>query len=146
MDKLYPIRLFVKKLHDDAIIPDISHEGDTGYNLYATEGIMLASLQTYPVPIGIAIELEKDIADIQIRSRSSMAKKGMLCHTGTIDWGFRGELMATITNVTPNPYQILKGDKVAQLVMVAKIMPTVEPVMILCDSARGTQGWGSTGR
>lgn len=146
MSKIYPVNLFVKKLDPHAVIPDVSKEGDTGYNLYSIENVTLLSLQTFAVPTGIAIELDSPCIDISIRSRSSMALKGLLCHYGTIDFGYRGELMAVITNLNHNPYHIVKGDKIAQLVFLFRESPTVKVVPELSESKRGTTGFGSTGR
>lgn len=141
--------LYVKKLVEEAVLPVKAHVDDTGYDLYSIETVTLSSLQTKRIKTGIAIEFVPhniDI-DITIRGRSGRSSEGLLVHLGTVDKGYRGEIQVSTTNVTPNPYTIHAGEKIAQLVFGQLTeQPYVCRLAELSDSDRGTAGHGSTGR
>lgn len=101
--------------------------------------------ETVKVPLGFAIELQPGF-EAQIRPRSSLSAQGILCHLGTIDSDYRGELAAVLTNVGSLAYEVKPGDRIAQLVVahVERVTPTL--VAELSETGRGDGGFGSTGR
>jgi dUTP pyrophosphatase len=74
-----------------------------------------------------------------------MSLKGILCHTGTIDSGYRGEVSAIITNLGPDTAIISRGDRIAQVIVTHYVGTVFVPVASLNESERGTAGFGSTG-
>jgi dUTP pyrophosphatase len=97
------------------------------------------------VPTGIAIELPPGY-EAQVRPRSGMAlKHSVTVNFGTIDPGYRGEIRVVMFNLGRSEYIVEKGDRIAQLV-VARYEPVEWEENELGDSARGSGGFGSSGR
>jgi dUTP pyrophosphatase len=136
--------LKVKRLTPHAILPTIGHPGeDIGYDLYASEDISLGAHAAAGVPTGIAIEFDPPAGGV-VKTRSGMAKKRLMCNAGVIDAGYRGEIIVLMENLGDQPYEIKRGDKIAQLLEHPFI--AVEVVESdLSDAARGAKGFGSTG-
>ena len=98
-------------------------------------------------PTGIAIALEPG-TEAQLRPRSGLALKHgvtLLNSPGTIDADYRGELKVLLINHGDAPFEVRRGMRVAQLVVASVVMCDVEPVSELQGTARGAQGFGSTG-
>ena len=100
------------------------------------------------VPTGVAVAIPHGHAGL-VLPRSGLASRAGLTLAnapGLIDAGYRGELTCAVVNLDPaEPVRIARGDRIAQLVIVA--LPEVQPMWAqqLPDSARGTGGFGSTG-
>ena len=89
-----------KRLSDDAIIPTKAHYTDSGFDLYASEDVIIEPGETAIVPTGIAVELPKGF-EAQVRPRSGVtAKTKLRVQLGTIDNGFRGELGVIVDNIS----------------------------------------------
>jgi dUTP pyrophosphatase len=141
------IRINIKKLHPDAILPSYAHgaEEDAGLDLRSLERIVLEPHAAQAVPTGIAIELPPGY-EAQIRPRSGLAlKHSITVNFGTIDPGYRGEIRVVMFNLSQNGYTIEPGDRIAQLI-VARYEAVEWQESELGDSARGTGGFGSSGR
>lgn len=140
--------LQVKKLHPEAITPTVNNPGeDLGYDLYALEDVLLEPGKVTKVPTGISATMLNH--GLLIRDRSSMASKGIIVTAGVVDEGYRGEICVLLTNFTfpMQPYQIRKGDKVAQMIpLQVKTYYPVQVVTVLPESGRGVRGFGSSGR
>lgn len=135
-----------KKLNEDAVIPTYAKAWDAGADLYATEAISLPSSSTTLVPTGLAIEIPAGYVGL-VHPRSGLATKGItvMNSPGTIDAGYRGEIKVILVNHTDSEYQVLKGDKIAQLVIQEVIEARFVEVTELSSSDRATGGFGSTG-
>jgi dUTP pyrophosphatase len=142
--------LLVKRLDPEARLPTIAYEGDLAYDIYA---LNLTILSKYPtlVRTGITVAAFWDFIPrplgLIVKDRSSMALKGVFTHGGVIDPGYRGELVINMT--CDDGYQILPGDKIAQVIPVhvlTGIVQEVENFDVLPKVARGDRGWGSSGR
>lgn len=95
---------------------------------------------------GISIELPPGHgAFVQPRSGIS-ANHGVYAITGTIDTDYRGEIFVLLHNASPSPYRVMRGDRIAQLVVVRVAVVDILEVDKLGDTERGTLGFGSTGR
>jgi dUTP pyrophosphatase len=142
------MRIRVKKLHADAVLPHYAHgpEEDAGMDLHALEPVTLWPGIAKAVPTGIAIELPPGY-EAQVRPRSGMAlKQAVTANFGTIDPGYRGEIRVVMLNLTAGTYAIEKGDRIAQLI-VARYEPVEwEEADELGESRRGAGGFGSSGR
>lgn len=141
------MRIRIKKLHADAILPSYAHgpEEDAGLDLRAIERVVLSPGVARGVPTGIAIELPPG-HEAQVRPRSGLAlKHSVTVNFGTIDPGYRGEIRVVMFNLGRADYTVEKGDRIAQL-----IVSPYEAVQWeegeLGDSFRGAGGFGSSGR
>jgi dUTP pyrophosphatase len=136
--------LKVKKLSPYALLPTVAHPGeDIGYDLYSAEDITLPARGAAGVHTGIAIEFSPPAGGI-VKTRSGMAKKRLMCNAGVIDAGYRGEVIVLMENLADEPYQICKGDKIAQLLEHPFLaVDVVEDD--LTEAARGAKGFGSSG-
>lgn len=162
------MKIGFKRLNDSAIIPTKAHPTDSGFDLYASEDVIIEPGETKVIPTGIAIELPEGF-EAQVRPRSGItAKTKLRIQLGTIDQDYRGEIGVIVDNVSRDywsnaprfldnsyddslrdkavGYHIRKGDKIAQLVVQA--LPQFEAVEIeefTQDSERGEGGFGSSG-
>ncbi len=141
------IRVKVKKLRDEAVIPAYAHDGDSGVDLYALEETVINPLSRKLIPTGLSMAIPKGYEGL-IRPRSGNAlKRGItvLNTPGTIDSNYRGEIGVILYNSTRDDIYIHAGDRIAQ--MVFKEVPQVE--FDICDELdetdRGAGGFGSTG-
>lgn len=123
------------------------HETDSGYDVRnAGERLIIKPFETVKIPTSLKVALPEDI-EIQVRPKSSLSAQGLLVHLGTVDSGYRGEILVVATNLTNENLEILPNQKVAQVVFNKKtlVMPLLSP-KIEDDTSRGTGGFGSTGR
>jgi dUTP pyrophosphatase len=143
------LKLQIQKLVPEAWLPEYAHgpEEDAGMDLRAIEEVVLEPGVPDAVRTGLAIELPCGY-EAQVRPRSGLALRNaitVLNSPGTIDPGYRGEIRVIMMNLGKAPYAIHAGDRIAQLVVAR--YETVEWVEGgLNDSARGTGGFGSSGR
>jgi len=137
--------LKVVLLHPDAVAPAYAHPTDAGADLVVTEGGTLRPGEMRDFACGLAIEPPLGyFYDIRPRS-STLRKRGLLIHTGTIDNGFRGPLYVYAWNTTNHDVTVEPGDRLAQMVLLPSVQPVIKVVEELSDSDRGTGGFGSTG-
>lgn len=155
-----------KRLTDGAVLPTKAHATDSGFDLVASEDVVIEPGATVVVPTGIAIQLPEGY-EAQVRPRSGVTSKTKLrVQLGTIDEGYGGEIGVIVDNNTQvgredrgvnyidgspeyyesTAYHIRKGDRVAQLVI--QPLPNVGTYEItgeINSSERGANGYGSTG-
>jgi dUTP pyrophosphatase len=140
--------LSVKLLNAAAKAPTVAHPGeDIGYDLYASQDCTLVPGHVHRVTTGVAVE---GIAGglpvgFLVKDRSSMASKGVFTHAGVIDSSYRGEIVLLMTTLT-EIYEIRSGDKIAQMVPTPVLTGPVTESTELTSGARGSQGFGSSGR
>lgn len=141
------MKIKILKLDKSATIPQYSHPGDAGMDLFSIEETVIGPGETKLIPTGIAIELPQD-TEAQIRPRSGLALKQsitVLNTPGTIDAGYRGEIGVILINHGQEKFKIFKGMKIAQMVISSFIHAEIETVEQLNISSRGSDGFGSTG-
>ena len=143
--------LKVLKLDPRAVIPTSANPGeDLGFDVYALEDTALPANTPVRVRTGIAVHFERPDAPhekfgLLVRDRSSMASKGVVASGGVIDAGYRGELLVLLTSYA-NSFSIKAGDKIAQLIPLPVLTGAgVVETTSLTESARGADGFGSTG-
>ncbi|BAZ45199.1 deoxyuridine 5'-triphosphate nucleotidohydrolase [Chondrocystis sp. NIES-4102] len=137
----------ILKLDDSAIIPSYSHAEDAGLDLFAIASTTILPGETKLIPTGIAIALPLG-TEAQIRPRSGLALKysiTVLNSPGTIDAGYRGEIGIILINLGKQPFQVIPGMKIAQMVIASIIQPKLTIVQQLDNTTRGIGGFGSTG-
>ena len=100
------------------------------------------------VPTGLVIAVPEGYEG-QVRARSGRALReglAVLNAPGTIDSDFRGEVRVLLINLGPDPIEIARGERIAQMVIAPVCRVTVEEVTSLEATDRGPGGFGSTGR
>ena len=141
------LKLRVRRLNPNAIIPAYAHPGDAGLDLHACEDVTLDPGVACLVSTGVAIELP-EATEAQVRPRSGLALKysvTVLNTPGTIDEGYRGEIGVVLINHGTATFQVTRGMRIAQLVVQKRWTVEVVEVDGLTDTTRGTDGFGSTG-
>ena len=144
------MKVKIKKLHSDAVIPTYAKDGDAGMDLVATSIISETPSQiTYG--LGIALEIPEGFVGL-IFPRSSIRKTRLQLSNsvGVIDSGYRGELQATFNKITTtienqkNDYKV--GDRICQIMIIPHPTIEFEEVNELNNTERGAGGFGSTGK
>ena len=136
-----------KKLHKDAVMPSYSKEGDAGADVRSIETTRVYSGQTKVIALGFSVEIPEGW-EIQCRPRSGLAAKHGICvlnSPGTIDSGYRGPCMVILHNTGSVPFDITKGDRIAQFVIKRAPQAKFVEVEEISLSERGQDGIGSTG-
>jgi dUTP pyrophosphatase len=142
------MQLRIKRLNPVATLPSYAHPGDAGLDLHAAEDAVIAPGEWRSVPTGIAIELPEG-TEGQVRPRSGLARScgiTVLNAPGTIDEGYRGEVSVLLVNHGSSPFHVTIGARIAQLVIQRRLTVTVIETADLSETARGSGGFGSTGR
>jgi len=166
------LRVSIKRLHQDAIIPSYARVGDSGADLCALEDVIIPPGEATVVRTGLAFSLTQGY-ELQIRPRSGIsAKTGLLVVLGTIDSCYRGEVSVIVRNLYPVPqvplgqryarcingtshatershlygtYLVRKGDRIAQAVIAPVMRAVFAETDELDDTERGVGAFGSTG-
>ena len=141
------MKLRVRRLSPDAIVPTYAHPNDAGLDLHACKDVTLDPGVACLVSTGVAIELP-EATEAQVRPRSGLALKHsvtVLNTPGTIDEGYRGEVGVVLINHGTATFQVTRGMRIAQLVVQKRWTVEVVEVDGLTDTTRGTDGFGSSG-
>ncbi len=138
------------RLDPDLPLPAYARPGDAGADLFAAEDVVLAAGGGRAlVPTGIAVAIPAGHAGL-VMPRSGLALRHgvtVLNGPGLVDAGYRGELRVILVNTDPrDDYAVHRGDRVAQLVVVAVQELTVNVVDDLPGTERGEGGFGHSGR
>jgi dUTP pyrophosphatase len=144
------MEIFTKVLHPDAVLPMNAKEGDAGCDLVAVESCtLLAGGGRALIATGLALAIPDGYAGFVLPRSGLASKHGVTCANapGLIDSGYRGELKVALVNLDPErDYHVEKGDRVAQLVILATATSNFSVVDELPRATRGAGGFGSTGR
>jgi dUTP pyrophosphatase len=136
------------KLDSELPNPSHAHPGDGGVDLYARETVQLDPEAWTTVPTGIAVAIPDGYAGMVV-PRSGLAARlgvGVVNGPGLVDSGYRGEIKVILINHGPEPLELQRGERIAQLVVVPVVEQEFVEVDELPDSSRGDGGFGSTGR
>ncbi|RNA70285.1 dUTP diphosphatase [Alteribacter keqinensis] len=140
--------LHVKRIHEDAILPERAHEGDAGLDLYAIERKELKPGESALIGTGIQIALPEG-TEAQVRPRSGLALKHsvtVLNSPGTIDEGYRGEVKIILINHGKEPFIVEKEMRIAQMVIAPILFVNVSETNDLSETIRAEKGFGSSGK
>jgi dUTP pyrophosphatase len=129
----------------DLPLPAYATDGAAGMDVVAAEDLILAPGARHAVATGFAMAIPEGY-EVQVRPRSGLAH-GVTCLNtpGTIDSDYRGEVKVILANLGQEPFEIKRGDRIAQLVPAPVQRATLLEVSSLDDTARGSGGFGSTG-
>ena len=130
--------------------PAYATEQSAGMDLKANlkESVILQPLQRTLVPTGLFIALPKGY-EAQVRPRSGLAIKHgitVLNTPGTVDADYRGEVCVILVNLSQEPFEIVPGERIAQMVIARHEQVEWEQVEVFDETRRGTGGFGSTGK
>ncbi len=144
------IGIALKRLaHGEGLpLPAYGSDHAAGLDVVAAESLTLPPGARHAVATGFAIAIPHGY-EVQVRPRSGLALKhgiSVLNTPGTIDSDYRGEVKVILANLGADPFDIVRGERIAQLVPAPVQHARFEEVTELDATARGTDGFGSTGR
>ena len=143
------MKINIKKLKENAIIPTRGSQYAAGYDLYACidEDIMVKPHETVKIGTGLALEVPENYFGA-VFARSGLATKQGLRPSncvGVCDADYRGEYIVAIHNDSEEEQIITKDERIAQLVIMPFLPVEFDEVSSLSDTVRGDGGFGSTG-
>jgi dUTP pyrophosphatase len=131
-------------LDPGAILPARAHELDAGYDLYSREDAIVYAGDSWTFDTGVHMEIPQGYVG-DVKSKSSMLMRYNLLTDGTVDAGYTGSIRVKLFNLSNCAVSIVKGQKIAQLVIKKIMTPALEVVDELEETERGDNGFGSTG-
>jgi dUTP pyrophosphatase len=129
-------------------LPSYGSHGAAGLDVVAAEDVTLEPGERHAVATGFAIAIPPG-HEVQVRPRSGLAlKHGITCLNtpGTIDEDYRGEVKVILANLGSEPFEVRRGERIAQLVPAPVLRAEFDEVENLDATHRGAGGFGSTGR
>lgn len=143
-------KLKIKRLSENAVIPQRATSGSAGYDLSAciTDDIVIKPGEIKMIPTGIAAACPKNSA-LMIYPRSGLASKygvALANCVGVVDSDYRGEIKIPLINHGGEDFTIESGMRIAQMVVTPVLLPDTEEVIELDTTARNIGGFGSTGK
>jgi dUTP pyrophosphatase len=129
-------------------LPRYASEDAVGLDVTAAEELVLQPGERNAVATGFAIEIPRGY-EVQVRPRSGLAiKHGITCLNtpGTIDSDYRGEVKVILVNLGQEPFEVRRGERIAQLVPAPVLRANFVEAGELGETERGSGGFGSTGR
>ncbi|MEL6707741.1 MAG: dUTP diphosphatase [Pseudomonadota bacterium] len=144
-----PVKVEVKRLEHgaDLPLPAYATDGAAGMDVVSAEDVTIEPGARHAVATGLSMAIPQGY-EIQVRPRSGLAfKHGITVPNtpGTIDSDYRGELKVLLINHGAQAFDIVRGDRVAQLVLAPVVQAAWDEVEELDATARGEGGFGSTG-
>ncbi|MCK5149507.1 dUTP diphosphatase [Candidatus Pacearchaeota archaeon] len=139
------VKIKIKKINPDAIIPRYAHEGDAGMDLCSVEEYELKPMESRIIKTGLQVEIPEKYFG-SIRDRSGLAAKNYI-HTlaGVVDSHYRGEVGVVLINLGKEEFKIKKYDRIAQMLIQPVERVGIVKVENLSETIRGEGGFGSTG-
>lgn len=140
------MKMLVKKIHTDAVIPSYAHTGDAGFDVCTPEEVSILPHERKQIPLGMSFEIPEGYA-VLFWDKSGLAlKHGITNLAGVIDSGYRGEVSVVLYNTSNEVYTFKKGDKVSQGILQKVEQIVFEETDGLSETTRDIGGWGSTGK
>ena len=141
-----PVRLV--RLDPGLPVPGYAHPGDAGADLHATTEVTLRPGERALVPTGVALAVPEGYVGL-VHPRSGLAARhgiSMVNAPGTIDAGYRGEVLVNLVNLDPHEaFTLRRGDRIAQLVVQQVALCEFVEVDSLDETSRGDTGHGASG-
>ena len=129
------------------LMPTIGNPGDAGYDLRSAENAVVPARSRHTVNTGVSIALPAGYVAL-VHPRSGLAAKHgitVLNAPGTVDAGYRGQMLITLVNHSDEDFEIARGDRIAQMLFQKFESARFVHVTELPGSQRGSAGFGSTG-
>lgn len=132
-------------LDEGATMPAYAHDDDAGMDLISSEINVVPAHDRQTFKTGVHMAIPNGYFGA-IRAKSGLLRKhGIIC-SGTVDCSYTGEIMVTLVNTSDTDYQVFKGDKIAQMILIPYHHAEFVQVDKLDETERGDNGFGSTGR
>jgi len=141
------VRVKLKPLSEGVPLPAYATPGSSGMDLFSSIDAQIAPGEHKLIPTGIAVEIPVGY-EAQVRPRSGLAAKhgiGVLNSPGTIDSDYRGEIQVILFNFGEQPFDVKRGDRIAQMVFARVLEVNLEVADELGPTLRGSGGFGHTG-
>ena len=141
------VELRVRRLDPSLPLPSYAHPYDAGLDLPSAADLVLGAGRRAAVPTGLVVAVPEGWVGL-VHPRSGLARRhGVTVANapGTIDAGYRGELQVLLVNLGAEPVPIKRGDRVAQLLLQQVGRARIVEVQAFEATARGEEGFGSTG-
>ena len=135
----------ILRVNPQATLPTRTHADDAGLDLYNLEDFHLEPGEGRAIKTGIALAIPRGYVGL-VADRSSLGKRGLKTAGGVIDAGYRGEIHIVLWNISAQIFELKKGERLAQLLLIPIATPAVEEVTSLDETARGAKGFGSSGK
>lgn len=135
-------------LSEHAVLPSRAHPGDAGADLCSSQNLQIPPGGRALVPTGVSVALPEGTTGLVCPRSGLAARHGItvLNGPGIVDSGYRGEIKVPLHNTDlDEAFEIRAGDRIAQLVIVPFVAPTLEVVDTLDTSVRADRGFGSSG-
>ena len=133
------------KLDAEAKMPTRGHSTDAGLDIYSRETKIVPARGSAIFDTGVHIELPHGTTGF-LKSKSGLNVNHGLTSEGVVDEGYTGSIVVKLYNNSDKDYQVFKGQKISQLVILPVVIPyALEEVEELEDTDRGNNGFGSTG-
>ena len=132
-------------LDNGAFKPEFAHKTDAGEDLRSPIEAVVPAHGSVVIDTGVHVEIPEGYVGM-LKSKSGLNVKHDLIGTGTIDSGYSGSIRVKLYNLGDTDYQVFRGDKIIQLVIMPCVYCEFTEVEQFADSERGTGGFGSTGR
>ncbi len=137
-------KLKIKKLDRGVRLPDYAYFGDAGLDLYSNIDILIKASEREIISTGIAMEIPDGYVGL-IWDKSSLGiKETLKILGGVIDSGYRGEIKVGMINLSKKDFQIVRGQKIAQMIIQKKEKIIIEEVESLSESERNEKSFGSS--
>ena len=144
-----PVISVVRLPHGEGLpLPAYASAHAAGMDVVAAESVTLAPGARHAVATGFALAIPEGY-EVQVRPRSGLAlRHGITClnSPGTIDADYRGEMKVILANLGEQAFEVIRGERIAQLVPAAVVRARFVEAESLDETERGGGGFGSTGR
>lgn len=145
MIPLKMLKVKIKKLFPNTVLPNYAHPGDAGMDLYSRETVELKPGERHNFGVGFALEFPDNYVAIVKDKGGPPNKFGLHTMGGVFDSSYRGEYNVELINLDQESYTVQKGDKLAQLVILPVEQAELNEVEELSETRRGRGRFGSTG-
>lgn len=132
-------------LESGAFMPEFAHKTDAGADLRSPVVSVVPARGSIVIDTGVHVEIPEGYVGM-LKSKSGLNVKHDLIGTGTIDSGYTGTIKVKLYNLGDTDYQILRGDKIIQMVILPCVYCEFTQVEKFAETERGDGGFGSTGR
>lgn len=132
-------------LDEGAFMPEFAHKTDAGADLRSPVDVVIPARGSVVIDTGIHVEVPEGFTGF-LKSKSGLNVNHNLIGEGVIDSGYQGSIRVKLYNLGDKDYQIHRGDKIIQLVIMPCVYCEFTEVEQFADSERGDGGFGSTGR
>jgi dUTP pyrophosphatase len=139
------VKIQIKKIDPEAIVPKFSLEGDAGMDLYSSENVVLKPGERISCKTGIAIKIPEGCVGLIWDKGGPSHKFGIKTLGGVFDSNYTGEYLIGLINLSQENFEIKKGQKIAQVLFQKIEIPEIEETAELSETNRGSGAFGSTG-